>query len=231
MKDIEHQINFFIKVIPTSFIRMKENASRLMYQSRQEVEKHKEKIYLEKQKYAVYEIVLSIVVMGGIIFCMWLLLSRQINKANDKLLEASNEQKRLAIEAAQANNAKSIFLANMSHEIRTPLNSIIGFSEILSSSDLPSKEKDYAGIVTRSAKSLLDIINDILDISKIESGNVTISLEPFEPLKVFDQTVELFSVKAKDKNIRFNYWYDVNIPPVLKGDFFSYTAGFSQFTQ
>lgn len=218
-KRIEMRTRIFIKLIPTTFIRMKENASRLMYQSFLEVQEHKSRIIDEKRKYAVYELTISLVVMV-LIFVLWLKISKQINRANLTLMQTSEQLHNLAIAAEEANNAKSVFLANMSHEIRTPLNSIIGFSEILSLSHLPTKEKEYAHVVTRSAKALLSIINDILDISKIESGNIELSDEPFEPLTVFDQTVELFSVKAHEKRIRFNYEYDINIPRAIKGDYF-----------
>lgn len=111
-----------------------------------------------------------------------------------------------------AKEAKSQFLANMSHEIRTPLNAIIGFSDILKTRDLGVEEKNYASIISKSAESLLDIINDVLDISKIESGKLDIEEEAFPINVLIENIVELFSVKAKEKNIRFVYDADPNVP-------------------
>lgn len=111
-----------------------------------------------------------------------------------------------------AKETKSTFLANMSHEIRTPLNAIIGFSDVLTNAKLNSEEKEYSYIISKSAQSLLDIIDDVLDISKIESGKIMIENEPF-PINIFiENIVELFSVKAKEKNIRFIYNSDPSIP-------------------
>lgn len=124
-----------------------------------------------------------------------------------------------AKEKAQiAEKAKSTFLANMSHEIRTPLNAIIGFSDILCESNLNSDAKEYAQIVAKSAKSLLYIINDVLDISKIESGKLEIVNKPFLFNAFTENIVELFSLSAKEKNIRFIYNSDARLPHSVIAD-------------
>lgn len=148
----------------------------------------------------------------------------QIFRASSKEIELDEEQHYLItfVDITELENArkkaeiaketKSNFLANMSHEIRTPLNAIIGFSDLLKSKKLGSDEKGYANIISNSAESLLDIINDVLDLSKIESGKLGIEKEPF-PLNLFiDNIVELFSVKAKEKNLRFIYDSDPKLP-------------------
>ncbi|MGM0518949.1 MAG: ATP-binding protein [Campylobacterota bacterium] len=114
--------------------------------------------------------------------------------------------------AEMAKEAKSTFLANMSHEIRTPLNAIIGFSDILKIRKLGYEEKNYANIISKSAESLLDIINDVLDISKIESGKLDVEEEPFALGIFIDNIVELFSIKAHEKDIRFMYDSDPSLP-------------------
>uniref|UniRef100_UPI0040475083 ATP-binding protein n=1 Tax=Aliarcobacter sp. TaxID=2321116 RepID=UPI0040475083 len=111
-----------------------------------------------------------------------------------------------------AQKAKSTFLANMSHEIRTPLNAIIGFSDILCESNINAEEKENAKIISRSAKSLLGIINDVLDISKIESGKLDIVEEPFVFEMFTENIVELFSVATREKKIRFIYNPDPFLP-------------------
>lgn len=138
---------------------------------------------------------------------------RQERDGNQQLIE-------MAQSAEAANAAKTMFLANMSHEIRTPLNAIIGFSDILKYSELPVVEKEYAGIIARSAHSLLAIINDILDISKIESDAFDINNESFEIGTFLEQLIELYSVKADEKKIHLSYYVEQRIPDYIFGDSF-----------
>ena len=139
-------------------------------------------------------------------------LEKEVKKRTDSLNDA-------LIKAKNADNAKTTFLANMSHEIRTPLNSIIGFSQVLSqSSDLTSKNNKYASIIESSAKSLLGIINDILDISKIESGNFEISLKETNIDEIGEHVFELFNNRALDKKIELDFSIDENIPSCVLSD-------------
>lgn len=121
-------------------------------------------------------------------------------------------------EALEIQESKAIFLANMSHEIRTPLNAIIGFSDILCQSTIGLKDKEQAKIISKSAKSLLGIINDILDISKIESGNLVLENIKFSLNELVEDIVELFSINTNSKNIKFFYTTDSNLPLIIKGD-------------
>ncbi len=120
--------------------------------------------------------------------------------------------------AKEAEASKSIFLANMSHEIRTPLNGILGFAKLLENGQLPKKEKGYINIINSSAKSLLGIINDILDISKIESGKFELEKRRFNPFKEFEPAIELFVAKANEKNIDILFYIDPSLPSSIIGD-------------
>lgn len=120
--------------------------------------------------------------------------------------------------AKEAETSKSIFLATMSHEIRTPLNGILGFAKLLEKAQLPKKEKNYIEIINSSANSLLGIINDILDISKIESGKFELERRRFNPFKEFEPAIELFVAKASEKDIDILFYIDPRLPSALIGD-------------
>ena len=128
-----------------------------------------------------------------------------------------------------AQKAKSTFLANMSHEIRTPLNAIIGFSDILCESNINTEDKENAKIISRSAKSLLNIINDVLDISKMENGKFELEKTEFSLFNLTEHIVELFSVNIKDKNIKFIYMVDPNLPELIINDSFRLQQVLSNF--
>jgi len=111
--------------------------------------------------------------------------------------------------AHQAKKAKEIFLANMSHEIRTPLTGIIGFIDILKRRKLSDDIKEIIDIIDNSAETLANIVNDILDISKIESEGITIYKTKFNPYVSFKNTIELFRARAEQKNINYRYYLDI----------------------
>jgi len=123
--------------------------------------------------------------------------------------------------AKEAEQVKMLFLSNMSHEIRTPLNGILGFTELLLKSDsLPEKEKRYITTIHSSSQALLQIINDVLDISKIESGKLTLEKKEFRPICAFKEAAELFKAKAKEKNIDYKIELDFNLTGLIKSDEF-----------
>jgi len=133
----------------------------------------------------------------------------------EQLVETAKNDKLMAL---QANEAKSLFLANMSHEIRTPLNGIVGFTELLKATDVNEEQAEFLSIIDKSSENLLSIINNILDLSKVESNKVEIENIIFESEAEFDSAVETYAVGASEKNIDLNYYMDPRISKQLKGD-------------
>lgn len=141
--------------------------------------------------------------------------TKEAYKFLETLVETAKDDKLIAL---QANEAKSLFLANMSHEIRTPLNGIVGFTEILRSTDLNEEQDEFLSIIDKSSENLLSIINNILDLSKIESNKIEIENIVFDAAEEFESAVETYAVAATEKNIDLNFYMDPTISPKLKGD-------------
>ena len=138
--------------------------------------------------------------------------SRKLTTANEKLQESTEEANRLAEEAQAANKTKSEFLANVSHEIRTPMNAILGFSELLERQVVDEKHRQYLSSITLSGKALLGIIDEILDLSKIEAGKLRLEPEPVDVAFVFNEIVRFFSIQIQEKGLAFHCDVDPTLP-------------------
>ena len=119
---------------------------------------------------------------------------------------------------AQAAQFKSDFLANMSHEIRTPMNAVVGLSDLLQRQDLDEKSREYADQIHTSANTMLVIINDILDFTRIEAGTIDIIPSDYNVKRMMEDIVGITSIGIKDKPVEMRLNYSPGIPPVLYGD-------------
>ena len=135
------------------------------------------------------------------------LVQHAVDTSSEK--KSKNEEK---------DEAQALFLANMSHEIRTPMNGIIGFTELLKSTPLNDVQKEYTSVIEKSSQNLLRIINNVLDISKVESREVELEHVTFDSHEVFDATIESMGVPAAEKGLDLNCFIDPTISPKLKGD-------------
>jgi len=136
-------------------------------------------------------------------------------KRTHALRESVTAFKKAKEAAETANRAKSEFLANMSHEIRTPMNAVLGFTDLLYSLISDPKQRSYLDAIRSSGKSLLTLINDILDLSKIEARKMELQYEPVNLAAVFDEIRDIFSLKIKDKGLEFITEIDSDIPEYL----------------
>jgi len=154
---------------------------------------------------------LTIMMLSSIV--IWRMYQKQfLQKQEVKQLMTSKEQ------AENANAAKSTFLATMSHEIRTPMNAILGVQELLLSSPLPENEKTLLKSAHSSAESLLGILNQVLDLSKIEAGKLTLNIEPCNLNALIDNIDSAFSTVAQKQNLKLHTSKDPRIAEVLMLD-------------
>ncbi|MBA4322253.1 MAG: hypothetical protein C0408_05485, partial [Odoribacter sp.] len=130
-------------------------------------------------------------------------LELKVEERTSELLESNKNFSKSKSEAEHANRAKSEFLANMSHEIRTPMNAVLGYAELLSSTVESQTQKDYINSIRSSGKGLLTLINDILDLSKIEAGKLELEFDYIDTQSFFSEFERIFSLKVAEKGLNF----------------------------
>lgn len=159
----------------------------------------------------------------AVLVCAMDITERKLNedlvqRTNLLLEEQTARANSMAAEAEMANAAKSQFLANMSHEIRTPMNGVLGMTRLLLQTDLSSEQHRYASYSLASAEALLSLVDDILDLSKIEAGKLEIETILFHPRRLFDDSLQAMFLKAEEKGIALRWSVSDRVPDALRGD-------------
>ncbi|SDV01913.1 hybrid sensor histidine kinase/response regulator [Pseudomonas mucidolens] len=145
-----------------------------------------------------------------VVLCGFNDITRRVDDSN--MLEQARRS------ADEANKAKTMFLATMSHEIRTPLYGVLGNLELLELTSLDGRQHEYLQTIQRSSAVLFQLISDVLDVSKIESGQMAVEAKTFSPLDVFEDTVRSYSAAANNKGLKIFACADATLPPLLYGD-------------
>lgn len=149
----------------------------------------------------------------------------ELKKIQNELIEAkllaetiAKETEKAKHKAEEAVRAKQQFLSNMSHEIRTPMNAIIGFTKLMLRTELNPKQREYLSAIKMSGDALVVLINDILDLAKVEAGKMNFERRPFKLASSISAILHLFENKIQEKNLELVEYYDEEIPEVLLGD-------------
>ncbi len=142
----------------------------------------------------------------------------KLTRMNEELIEKNKQIEKVKNEAITANEIKSIFLANVSHEIRTPMNSIIGFSEILSQGSNNDQQLHYINAIKSSSSNLLALLNDILDLSKIQSSEIELNYEPISLKRVTNDVLKIFQLKCEEKNLSLSVEFGNSFPELINMD-------------
>lgn len=164
---------------------------------------------------STWAIILYIALGSGLILLGLSIRNRRLQEANKHLEELVQERTE---KLANALEVKSNFMANMSHEIRTPMHGVIATLDLLADTSLSTEQKDYVGIVRNSSQLLVSIINDILDLSKIESGKMELESIPFSLRDCVEQVLLTFASKAAAKSLELTYEIAPDVPPKFVGD-------------
>ena len=158
-------------------------------------------------------VIMGVIACGLLVFAFWYILN--LSSRQQKIIAYLNESER---KIKEASSLKEQFLANMSHEIRTPMNAIIGFTNILKRTNLEEEQRKYVQNIHSAGENLLALINDILDLSKIEAGMIHLEETNFSLRSLINSIAAMFDDKVKDKNLYLKTEIKENVPDILTGD-------------
>jgi signal transduction histidine kinase/CheY-like chemotaxis protein/ligand-binding sensor domain-containing protein len=170
---------------------------------------------------------IALLAVAGRLFYAWRLrvlhlrqreLQAAVQRGRQEIEGQKSEIERLLAKSEQANRAKSDFLANISHELRTPLTGVIGMADVVLQSELVPTQREHLGILRQSASGLLWILNDILDLSKVDLGRMELQLEIFDPRQCVDEAIQTLAASAQRKGIGLSSEWVTEVPERVLGD-------------
>ncbi|AXS84218.1 ATP-binding protein [Marinobacter sp. Arc7-DN-1] len=189
-------------------------------------------IHLDIEQEADYTVVRRVVLIAIVVVLIFLYWNRKLSREVDERIRSENalrrsedelraaklEAERLAREAEAASLAKSEFLANMSHEIRTPMNAVIGYSDLLSNTVTDPQQRNYLDAIRAGSRSLLMLINDILDLSRIEAGKMRLDYSAVSVRRLLDDVRHIFDLRAREQGITLEVSVDSKMPAAMMLD-------------
>lgn len=189
-------------------------------------------IHLDIEQEADYTVVRRVVLIALVVVLIFLYWNRKLSREVDERIRSENalrrsedelraaklEAERLAREAEAASRTKSEFLANMSHEIRTPMNAVIGYSDLLSNSVTDPQQRNYLDAIRAGSRSLLMLINDILDLSRIEAGKMRLDYSPVSVRRLLDDVRHIFDLRAREQGITLEVSVGSDMPVAMMLD-------------
>ncbi len=190
------------------------NATRKVYYSRQRVIKQVHADIADNGEQAQFwGFVMILLILGSETLMVWYIITR-IRNQNELILQLDSSEKKLR----ELSAVKETFVANISHEIRTPMNAIMGFTNILKTKNRDPELNEFIEAMSKSGKNLLTIINDILDLSKIEAGMMSVQIAPVSIQSIAQSIQTLFREKVNDRRLQFRITVDNAIPGIIYGD-------------
>ncbi len=211
------EISVYLKHLPPYFFRLSENANRLFFDSSDRLAELERQLAAQRERFKTTEMALVLLIivlatLAGFVF------AHQINASNQRLHLALDEMRAAKEEAERASRSKTDFVSRMSHELRTPMNAILGFAQLLESEALTPEHRDYVGEINSAGSHLLELINKVLDLAKIEAGQLSIEQIPFDLRHTLNEVDALVSERAKGKGLDLRFSVASDLPARILGD-------------
>ncbi len=217
LQNLQPELSRFLKQLPSHIERIGENANRLYFSSNQRLRELEDELgsrqrYLKRVEMALISLV---IVLAGMISVLFV---RRLGQINRRLETALADMAAARAEAEQASRAKSEFVSRMSHELRTPLNAIIGFADLLEAEPLSPSHRNYVSLINSSGRHLMELINAVLDLAKIEAGGLVLEEIPFDFAAAIEDVESIVGERAAEKGLEFVATVSPALPRRVMGD-------------